>query len=193
MEVLKSASETSVNSATGTLLFIWSKVSNVIAKRTDFTYKLEVSGKPKTSVHSVTLMRPETEASFYEMTHLFIMTIVALGLATATIVIRFIDDVVFGTTRLGEPFRVAHELLICYFREIDCDPARILGLDGYGLQAGCHADFVLLQARDPVEALRLRATRLKVFRRGRLIASTPAATSTLQLAGRPAHTSWMTP
>ena len=79
------------------------------------------------------------------------------------------------------------------FEAVTVNPARILGLDGYGLQAGCHADFVLLQARDPVEALRLRATRLKVFRRGRLIAETPAATSALQLAGRPAHTNWMTP
>ena len=79
------------------------------------------------------------------------------------------------------------------FEAVTVNPARILGLDGYGLQAGCHADFVLLQARDPVAALRLRATRLKVFRRGRLIAETPAATSALQLAGRPAHTRWMTP
>jgi hypothetical protein len=145
MEVLKSASESSVNSATGTLLFIWSKVSNVIAKRLDFTYKLEVSGKPKTAVHSVTLIRPETEASFYEMTHLFIMTIVALGLATATIVIKFIDDVVFGTTRLGEPFRVAHELLICYFREIDCDPARILHMGNVFRRGG--QDTLLSEAR----------------------------------------------
>jgi cytosine/creatinine deaminase len=38
--------------------------------------------------------------------------------------------------------------------------AKILGLDGYGIAPGCHADFVLLQARDPVEAIRLRATRL---------------------------------
>jgi cytosine deaminase len=52
---------------------------------------------------------------------------------------------------------------------------------------------VLLQARDPVEALRLRATRLKVFRRGQLIATTPAATGALHLAGRPSHTHWMTP
>ena len=76
------------------------------------------------------------------------------------------------------------------FEAVTANPARILGLDGYGLQAGCHADFVLLQARDPVEALRLRATRLKVFRRGRLIAETPAATSALQLAGRPTHTNY---
>jgi len=79
------------------------------------------------------------------------------------------------------------------FEAVTVNPARILGLDGYGLQAGCHADFVLLQARDPVEALRLRATRLKVFRRGKLIATTPAATGTLHLTGRPSQTHWMTP
>ena len=65
-------------------------------------------------------------------------------------------------------------------------PAAILGLDGYGIAPGCHADLVLLQARDPVEAIRLRATRLAVIRRGRIIARTPAATAALQLPGRPA-------
>jgi cytosine deaminase len=40
---------------------------------------------------------------------------------------------------------------------------------------------VVLQAADPVEALRLRATRLFVIRRGRVIAQTPVAETTLQL------------
>ena len=62
-------------------------------------------------------------------------------------------------------------------------PARILGLEGYGLAPGCHADFVLLQARDPIEAIRLRATRLAVVRAGRVIARTPEATATLDLPG----------
>jgi cytosine/creatinine deaminase len=78
------------------------------------------------------------------------------------------------------------------FDAVTENPAQILGLAGYGIKAGCHADFVLLQARDPIEAIRLRATRLKVFRRGRLIAETPAATSALHLAGRPQRTSLMT-
>jgi len=64
-------------------------------------------------------------------------------------------------------------------------PARVLGLSGYGIAPGCHADFVLLQARDPIEAIRLRATRLAVVRRGRVIARTPEATATLELPGRP--------
>jgi cytosine deaminase len=66
-------------------------------------------------------------------------------------------------------------------------------LEGHGLAAGCDASFVLLQARDPVEAIRLRATRLKVYRRGRLLAETPAATAALHLAGRAPATSWMHP
>jgi cytosine deaminase len=56
------------------------------------------------------------------------------------------------------------------FEAVTTTPARILQLDGYGIAPGCHADFVLLQARDPVEALRLKATRLMVFKRGQLLA-----------------------
>jgi len=77
------------------------------------------------------------------------------------------------------------------FAAVTTNPARVLGLEGYGLEAGCNADFVLLQAHDPIEAIRLRATRLKVFRRGRLLAEAPAATSQLHLPGRPAQTSLM--
>jgi len=73
---------------------------------------------------------------------------------------------------------------------VTVNPARILGLEGYGIAPGCRADFVLLQARDPVEAIRLRATRLKVFRAGRLIAETPAATAALHLDGRPSRVDW---
>ena len=77
------------------------------------------------------------------------------------------------------------------FDAITTNPARIMQLDGYGLEPGCNADFVLLQARDPVEAIRLRATRLKVFKRGKLVAQSPAATAALHLAGRPGETSLM--
>ena len=71
------------------------------------------------------------------------------------------------------------------FDAVTTTPARILGLEGYGLAPGCHADFVLLEARDPVEAIRLRATRLAVVRRGKVIARTPSAAAALDLPGRP--------
>ena len=77
------------------------------------------------------------------------------------------------------------------FDAVTGNPAKIMQLDGYGLEPGCHADFVLLQTRDPIEAIRLRATRLKVYRRGKLLAETPAATAALYVPGRPGVTSWM--
>jgi cytosine deaminase len=73
------------------------------------------------------------------------------------------------------------------FDAVTVNGARILGLEGYGLEPGCRADFVLLQARDTVEAIRLRATRLLVVRGGDVIAHTPPANVTLALAGRPAE------
>ncbi len=71
------------------------------------------------------------------------------------------------------------------FQAVTSTPAAILGLDETGLEVGKRADMVLLQAGDPVEAVRLGATRLKVWRGGKLIAETPPATATLHLEGRP--------
>jgi len=71
------------------------------------------------------------------------------------------------------------------FMAVTENPARILGLEGYGIAPGCFADLVILQAADPVEAIRLRATRLHVIRRGTVIAETAPAAATLHLPGRP--------
>jgi cytosine deaminase len=77
------------------------------------------------------------------------------------------------------------------FDAVTRNPARILHLEGYGLEQGCYADLVLLQAQNPIEAIRLKATRLKVWRRGALVAETPARTATLTLSGRPENTSFL--
>ena len=77
------------------------------------------------------------------------------------------------------------------FEAVTTSAAKIMHLEGYGIAKDCHADFVLLQAQDPIEAIRLRATRLQVFRRGMRVARTPAATTKLQLPGRPQTTSLM--
>jgi cytosine deaminase len=71
------------------------------------------------------------------------------------------------------------------FAAVTENPARIMGLENYGLSVGCHGDLVLLQARDPIEAIRLKAARLAVVRRGRIIAEGAARTSRLHLDGRP--------
>jgi len=77
------------------------------------------------------------------------------------------------------------------FAAVTDNPAQILQLPRYGLEVGCDASFVLLQAQDPVEAIRLRATRLQVFKRGQLLAQTPAAVAQLQLPQRTAQVDWM--
>jgi cytosine deaminase len=71
------------------------------------------------------------------------------------------------------------------FDAITVNAARVLGLDGYGTQVGCHADFVVLQARDPIEAIRLKANRLAVVKKGKIIAQSAPRISQLTLPGRP--------
>jgi cytosine deaminase len=71
------------------------------------------------------------------------------------------------------------------FAAVTDTPAKILGLQGYGIAPGCRADLVLLGARDPAEAIRLRASRLAVIRAGRVIAESAPAVSRLHLPGRP--------
>lgn len=63
--------------------------------------------------------------------------------------------------------------------------AKVMHLQGYGIEKGCDASFVLLQAKDVVEAIRLRATRLKVWRKGVGLAWTPETAASLVVPGRP--------
>lgn len=72
------------------------------------------------------------------------------------------------------------------FDAVTVNPAKAMHLEGYGLEKGCKADFVVLQAKNPVEALRLKANRLKIVKGGKVIAETPERVSALNLAGRPA-------
>ena len=77
------------------------------------------------------------------------------------------------------------------FDAVTTNAAKVMHLEGYGLAPGCDASFVLLQARDVVEAIRLRSARLKVWRQGRLLAATPAVLPRLQVEGRPAQVDFM--
>ncbi|WP_295760143.1 amidohydrolase family protein [Undibacterium sp.] len=96
----------------------------------------------------------------------------------------------------GDMLEVAHmglhvaqmtgqEAMRSCFNAVTEAPAKILGLQGYGLQVGCHADLLILDASSTVEALRLRAARLCVIRRGQVLSQMPAAHAQLQLPGRP--------
>ncbi|MDO8778710.1 MAG: amidohydrolase family protein, partial [Burkholderiaceae bacterium] len=71
------------------------------------------------------------------------------------------------------------------FDAVTTNAAKVMHLQGYGLEVGCDASFVLLQARDPVEAIRLRANRLKVWRKGKLLAETAEVVARVHMTGRP--------
>ncbi|WP_298281748.1 amidohydrolase family protein [Acidocella sp.] len=76
------------------------------------------------------------------------------------------------------------EIKAC-FQAVTSAPAEILGLEGYGLHVGAQANLVLLQAADPIEAIRLRAERLHVIRRGAVIAQTPKRETLVTLGAVP--------
>jgi cytosine deaminase len=63
--------------------------------------------------------------------------------------------------------------------------AAIMGLDHLGLAVGKRASLVVLDAGNPVEALRLRAERLCVVSRGKVVAERPRRDTQLSLPGRP--------
>jgi len=85
------------------------------------------------------------------------------------------------------------EAMEACFDAVTCNAARLLGLEGYGIEPGCNADLVLLEARDKVEAIRTRAARLAVLRRGRVIARAPARHATLAIDGRPRTVDFLHP
>ena len=70
------------------------------------------------------------------------------------------------------------------FDAVTVNAAKVMNLGSYGIEAGKDASFVLLQARDPIEAIRLRATRLKVWRKGLLLSEMAPARAHLSLPGR---------
>ena len=71
------------------------------------------------------------------------------------------------------------------FDAVTVNSAKIMGFESYKLQKNGRANMVLLQARNKIEALRLKANRLLVIRDGKLIAQNDPVTSKLFMEGRP--------
>jgi cytosine deaminase len=78
----------------------------------------------------------------------------------------------------------------CY-DAVTTNAAKVMQLQGYGIEPGCEASLVLLQARDVVEAIRLRANRLQVWKRGQRVAHAPEQLATLRLDGRPGQVGFL--
>ena len=63
--------------------------------------------------------------------------------------------------------------------------AAIMGLDHLGLAVGKRASLVILDAGNPIEALRLRAERICVIARGKVVAERTRQDTRLSIPGRP--------
>ncbi|WPZ33760.1 amidohydrolase family protein [Thalassobaculum sp. OXR-137] len=71
------------------------------------------------------------------------------------------------------------------FDMVTTESAKIMHLDGYGLEVGCAASLVVLDAGDKVEAVRLRPDRLCVIAKGKVISRQARNDARLSIPGRP--------
>lgn len=76
------------------------------------------------------------------------------------------------------------DMRLC-FDMVTTESAAIMGLSDYGLEVGKTASLVILDAGNPVEAIRLRADRLCVIAKGKVVAEREKRDMTLSLDGRP--------
>jgi len=79
----------------------------------------------------------------------------------------------------------SREAMAWAFTSVTMNGAQAMGLPDPTLRAGGPASMVLLQARDPIEAVRLKATRLVVIRKGKVLSRTAPRVAALSLPGRP--------
>ena len=76
------------------------------------------------------------------------------------------------------------EMARCFTMVTECNAA-IMGLQNYGLKVGDQASLVVLDASNPIEALRLRPDRLAVVSKGRVVAERHRNDCRLDLGSRP--------
>ena len=80
----------------------------------------------------------------------------------------------------------SREAMAWAFTSVTQNGARAMGLPDPTIRKGGPASMVVLQARDPIEAVRMKATRLAVIKHGKILARTAPRLAALTLPGRPA-------
>lgn len=77
------------------------------------------------------------------------------------------------------------------YAAITSNAAKVMNLPDYGLEKGCNADFIILQAKDAAAAIRLQSGCLYVIRRGKVIAQSKPVESQLTLGDKQYNINWM--
>ncbi|KLN59186.1 cytosine deaminase [Kiloniella spongiae] len=91
-------------------------------------------------------------------------------------------DVAHMATHVGQMTGVAETKAM--FKAVTENSAKVMHLPDYGIAKGNFADLVILQAQDPIEAIRLRPARMFVIRRGKVISTTAPVEAQLNLDGK---------
>ena len=91
-------------------------------------------------------------------------------------------DVAFMGLHVGQ--LSSREDMSWCFDAVTRNSAEIMGLEDYGTDVGSKANFVLLQAVDKIEAIRLRAHRIAVVRNGSVISRSDPVQFTLGTLGK---------
>ena len=82
-------------------------------------------------------------------------------------------------------YHIAHmtapEQIESCFDMITTNPAKIMGLEKYGIAKGNYADLIIFNAPNAIECIRQKSERLVVMRRGKIIAKTEPAQTTVNI------------
>ncbi len=90
-------------------------------------------------------------------------------------------DVAHMGLHVGQMTGVA-QIQAC-FEAVTTNAAKIMQIEGYGIEAGNNADFVILDCNSAFDAIRLRPQRLYVIRRGQVISTTASTKPTVTING----------
>ena len=115
------AAQAAVQSGMGLYTFIWAKAGAHLDALKAGTVRILAKSAGSASSMDLTakVRRPKSEEEFHYMLFLFMRVVVALGFSFF-LLHDFVGKVVFTTMHvLREDFKVAHELLLVYFREIE--------------------------------------------------------------------------
>ena len=90
--------------------------------------------------------------------------------------------------------RMAGQKGICQcFNDVTVNAAQVMRLQGHGREVGRDVSFVLLQARNAVQTIRLRTNQLKVSRKGEVLADTQELVTTLTTKSHGAKVRFLRP
>ena len=89
------------------------------------------------------------------------------------------------TTKFTPEGALDHAEMARCFDMVTTQNAKVMNLEGYGLKVGNQASLVVLDAGNPVEALRLRPDRLAVISKGKVIVERTRNDARLNIPGRP--------